>query len=229
MRQDHAPNVVQLGTRSMNTMTDRFPAISQVDAYWEGLREGRLMPERAEVDPRGMDGALEYAMLMEMVAPGVARIRVSGLHMSDLLGMEVRGMPLTAFFEPDDRARLQQVLRDVVTVPHVVEIDITSGTGIGRPALHGRLYLAPLAAERDGRPRILACLQSAGNIGRTPRRFTVDRVHKRRIVAVADKPVAPRATAPLRDFAEEPLPFTQRDEAAKPSERPYLRLVKSDD
>jgi len=36
-----------------------FPAVNQVDAYWEGLRDGRLMPERAEVDPRGLDSALE--------------------------------------------------------------------------------------------------------------------------------------------------------------------------
>ncbi len=41
-----------------------YPAIAQVDAYWEALRNGRLMPERAEVDPRGLECALEYAFIL---------------------------------------------------------------------------------------------------------------------------------------------------------------------
>ena len=76
-----------------------YKAIAQVDAYWEGLRAGRPMPDRAEVDPRGLGDALEFAFLLEHVAPGIGRVRISGMHLRDLLGMEVRGMPLTAVFE----------------------------------------------------------------------------------------------------------------------------------
>jgi hypothetical protein len=228
------------------------------------------MPKRAEIDPRGMEGALEYALLMEVVAPGVARLRVSGMHMSDLMGMEVRGMPLTAFFEPSDRPKLAELLDEVTKGPKVIEITLNCPTGIGRPALKGKLYLAPLEGDSPDRPRILGCLQTNGEIGRTPRRFTIEDVHRRRIVAAAGTRAEPDAQprskqarpepaqpdhakvdAHLRDqvariaketgeqlgahlreqsgaqktpaFAEEAAPFTP----ALKSERPYLRLVKT--
>jgi hypothetical protein len=230
-------------------MKVNFPAVSQIDAYWEGLRDGRLMPKRSEVDPRGMEGALEYAMLMELVAPGVARIRVSGMHLTDLLGMEVRGMPLTAFFEPQDRPRIAAVLDEVVGTkgsgPKVIEVSLASPGGIGRPELQAKLYLAPLASERDGRPRILACLQAKGTVGRAPRRFQIADIHKRRIMAAAgavDLAQTPQETpvpnvaspAPGIDnkapgFAENTAEFERDAEPTNPAERPYLRLVKSDD
>mgnify|MGYP002713073288 CR=1 FL=1 len=47
-----------------------FGAIGRVEAYWEGLRDGRLMPTRAEVDPRGITDALEQAFILEKIAPG---------------------------------------------------------------------------------------------------------------------------------------------------------------
>ena len=57
------------------------------------------MPRRAEIDPRGIENALEYAFILERIAPGMARIRLAGIHLSDLMGMEVRGMPLTSFID----------------------------------------------------------------------------------------------------------------------------------
>ena len=51
----------------------RFPCISEVQAYWEALRDGRQVPCRSEVDPRGIERALEYTFVLERIAPGVAR------------------------------------------------------------------------------------------------------------------------------------------------------------
>lgn len=220
-------NVVSIGMRG-TAMT--FPAVAQIDAYWEGLRQGRPMPARTEVDPRGMEGALEYAMLMEVVAPGVARIRVSGLHMGDLLGMEVRGMPITAFFEPEDRTQLSALVDLVAAGRHVVEATLSSSGGIGRPPLDARLYLAPLEAERDKRPRLLACLQSRGDIGRTPRRFKIADYHKRRIVASAGGAFTTPTPAPAAEIKQQAFaePAASFEAAAPSSERPHLRLVKSD-
>ncbi|WP_160314466.1 PAS domain-containing protein [Candidatus Rhodobacter oscarellae] len=214
-------------------MEMKFPAIKQVDAYWEGLRDGRLMPNRAEVDPRGLENALEFALMLEMVAPGVARIRVAGMHLSDILGMEVRGMPLTAFFEPAARGKVADILQRVSQRPEVAEVQLSSPAGIGRPAINARLYLAPLSNEGRGGSRLLGCLQSHGGIGRTPRRFTVADVHTRRIVAAAgaksfDEPqsIAPK-TKP--ELAEAPSLFQPAPDARlKETKHPHLKLVKSD-
>lgn len=63
----------------------RFPAIAQTEAYWEALRGTRLMPDRADVNPRGIENLLEYAFIGERIAPGLVRLRLAGMHMSDLI------------------------------------------------------------------------------------------------------------------------------------------------
>ncbi len=205
-----------------------YPAIAQVDAYWEALRNGRLMPERAEVDPRGLECALEYAFILEHIAPGVGRIRIAGMHLSDLLGMEVRGMPMTAFFAPGDRARLGRTLEAVVSEPKVADLTLSAPRGIGRPSLSARLYLAPLGSGGGSVPRVLGCLQALGEIGRSPRRFGIEQVQTRRIVATASPQAAPvPAQRPIMPgFAESGQPYEPR--RPLPSQ-PALRLVKSDD
>lgn len=202
----------------------KFPAVAQVEAYWEALRDGRLMPDRAEIDPRGLESALEYAFILEHIAPGVGRIRVAGMHMSDLLGMEVRGMPLTAMFAQGSRDTLSRVLQSVVSDPKVVDLSLVDIGGIGRPQLRAQLYLAPLASHTGCVPRVLGCLQAIGRIGRTPRRFTVEHVQMRRIAA--SKPAADPGKPPLPDsaFAEDAAPYSPPRGA-----RPKLWLVKSEE
>jgi len=217
-----------------------FPAIAQVDAYWEGLRAGRLMPQRADIDPRGMESALEHVFMLELVAPRVGRMRIAGNHLQEILGMEVRGMPLSAFFEPEVREKLGQVIERVSSTPLIAEFKISAKRSIGHPAISGRMYLAPLGSQEDGVTRILGCLETQGSIGRAPRRFTIDQVKLRRIVETAGtaptgapeeakKPVpAPVAPAPAKSpmhFAE---PTSEFAAAPKTPKVPYLRLVKSD-
>lgn len=206
-----------------------YPAIAQVDAYWEALRDGRLMPERSEVDPRGLSSALEFAFILEHIAPGVGRIRVAGMHLNDLLGMAVCGMPMTAFFEPAARDGLSRALDAVVTQPRVADLSLSAAAGIGRPALKARLYLAPLGNGGGAVPRVLGCLQAIGGIGRAPRRFGIDQVHLRRIVATA--PPAARNAAPAQrpvmpGFAEDGAIYAPQ---APRGGKPKLRLVKSGD
>ena len=203
-------------------------AIAQVDGYWEALRAGRLMPNRSEVDPRGLEGALEYAFILEYIAPGVGRIRVAGMQLTDLLGMEVRGMPLTALIAPQSRDRIGRLLETVVAAPKVADVTLTGERGIGRPPLAARMYLAPLGSNGNDAPRVLGCLQSEGAVGRTPRRFDVDAIHLRRIVETAGPVPTPPAT-PARPPAIPGFAEPARDFAASPQNRPHLRLVKTDD
>lgn len=78
-----------------------FSAMAQIEAYWEALRGSRLMPKRSEIDPRGIETALEYTFVLERIAIGMARLRIEGSHLNNLMGMEVRGMPLTSFITPN--------------------------------------------------------------------------------------------------------------------------------
>ena len=159
----------------------RFAMLAEVRAYWEGLRHGPDLPRRDEIDPRGIAGALENTFLLERVAPGIARFRLAGMQLHDLVGMDVRGMPLSSLIEPQGRNRLAEALDGVFTGPGVLEIWLEGERGIGRPALEARMLVLPLLAANGEVGLAIGCLAMHGALGRAPRRFAISGVLSERI------------------------------------------------
>jgi len=206
-----------------------YSAISQVEAYWESLRGSRLMPRRSEIDPRGIETALEYTFVLERIAPGMARIRIAGSHLGDLMGMEVRGMPLTSLITPSCRRQINDLLEDVCQRPAICEMRLNAEISMTKPHLDARLLLLPLKSDLGDVSRILGCMVAQGDIGHTPRRFDVVGARIRSITAPSTLPAAPK-TAPdasvAKGVAEPARPFHTHTPRA---DVPYLRVVKSDD
>lgn len=196
--------------------------LSELRAYWEALRDGGAPPMRSAVDPRGIAGALEHAFVVERVASGMARFRVAGMHLCDLMGMEVRGMPLSSLFEPEDRATLSAGLDQVFAAPSIFEARLEAPRGLGRPALEAHLLILPLRDWR-GQPGVaMGGLLATGEIGRAPRRFTIaHRLVARVLVARPNVESHPALAEAAAAFIPAPP-----DRPAKG--RPHLRLVKSD-
>ena len=199
-------------------------ALVQVRNYWQGLRRqsGRNLPRRADIDPRGLEGALTCAFIAERIAPGMARFRLAGMHLADLMGMDVRGMPVSSLFELDARPRLAEVLGKVFTMPGIAELWISSPQGLGRQPLSGRMLLLPIEGEGEA-PLVLGCLAAEGSIGRSPRRLMIDRVATEALDLV---PAGTSRRPRLTEFAEPAAQFVPPPRA-KPG-RAHLRLVKSD-
>ena len=207
-----------------------YRALAQVESYWEAVRGNRLMPKRSEIDPRGIETALEFSFVLERIAPGMARLRIAGAHLGDIMGMEVRGMPLTSFFVPHARREVGDLLEDVFQRPAICELTLRGETGFGKPDLEARLVLLPMKSDLGDVSRILGCMVSQGDIGTRPRRFEITKTDLRKIESPAT--TAPQAVAPVPQpdvlgMAEDAAPFAPKEEAAPPV--PYLRLVKSDD
>ncbi|GAB4266577.1 MAG: hypothetical protein Kow0013_15800 [Pararhodobacter sp.] len=192
----------------------RFPAVAAVQRHWEALRGSRVAPARTEIDPRPLAQCLEVMFVAELVAPHVARLRLCGQHLNDLLGMEPRGMPLGVFFRPEARSELDIALEQVAQGARVT-LPLRAQGGFGRPALEAMLALMPLT-DADGRmSRVLGVLESEGQIGRAPRRFGLG---------------APaRATVPARPLPEARTPSTLTPSARTPSTRrpgrPVLHVI----
>ena len=91
-------------------------AMRQAEAYWTALRRGDDIPSRSQIDPRGLENILSQTFILERVAPGIARFRLAGQKVNEMAGMEVRGMPITAFFTPDARKQLSAALEHMFEV-----------------------------------------------------------------------------------------------------------------
>lgn len=206
----------------------RFRFISEVRAYWEALRDGRDMPYRSEIDPRGIERALEYTFVLERVAPQVARFRLAGVHLSDLMGMEVRGMPLTSMVTPKARAEMADILQVVFSGPRTAELELKAETGFGKPEMTARMVILPLRSDLGDVSRALGCLMAEGPIGRAPRRFNLAGAAVEPIEVSSRPPFrAARQPAP-QGFAEPPAPFMGAAPRAIRS-RGHLKLVVSQD
>lgn len=164
------PKIVSLDFRNENNL---FPAFMQVQAYWAVLAADGSVPLRRQIDPRGIEDCLEYAFILERIAPGVARFRVAGRHMSDLMGLDVHGMPISAMFEPAARQGLGDLIEATCGEINCVTASLKSAGHIGRAPLSARMFMAPLKSDEGRVDRILGCLQTQGRIGRQPRRFVI--------------------------------------------------------
>ena len=188
-------NVIALEPRRMELV---YPAINQVEAYWTALQDEAPVPRRSRIDPRGIAGALPQAFLLERLAPGVARFRLAGMHLSDLMGMEIRGMPMTAFFVPDSRAGAAAALERAFSAPSKVTLMLTGDQGVGRGPLAARMVLLPLLDEAGRVTRLLGALQAKGLIGRPPRRFAASESRFADIPVQRSTLAAPSAAAATR-------------------------------
>lgn len=198
---------------------------AELRAYWDGLRQGRAVPDRTEVEPRGLRGLLDYAFILERIAPGAARFRLAGRHLVDLMGMEVRGMPLCSVMNPSSRGRLSDVLETVFKAPQIAELRLEGQGGFARPPLSGQMVLLPLKSDLGDVSRALGAMVIEGEIGRAPRRFDI--AHDAVFPIVAGGATLPPSPS---GFAEMPEPWRAppRDDATPEERRAAFRVVGND-
>jgi len=185
-------------------------------AHWEACRRGADVPMRADIDPRGIEPLISSAFIAERIAPGVVRLRVAGVHLNDLMGMEVRGMPLATFIAPEDRDGFALRVVDLFDGPAVLRLALRSRRGIGRPALGATMMLLPLRSDLGDISRALGCLVADGPVGRAPRRFGIARAETLPLGGAAPACPAP----PLR-----PLAGGGARPGPGPRDRSHLRVV----
>jgi hypothetical protein len=202
-------------------------ALQQLRGYWEALRRPGRLPARSEIDPRGIAGALENAFLLDRIAPGVAKIRLCGMALQDVMGMEPAGMPLSVLLDPVGRDRLAPALEQVFAGPSALELWLEAERGIGKPALAGRMLILPLSDAAGEVRMALGGLVTDGAIGRQPRRFAIATLMSEALSNSQPQPGPLLVPAPPRvqELAEAPAHFAPR---AAPG-RPHLRLVSSRD
>lgn len=214
----------------------RLAPLRLLETYWRGLAdESGEIPLRSQIDPRGIESALEYAFLAERIAPSHAKLRVSGTHLNDLMGMETSGMPLSTLFTPDARDALGDAVSRVFSEGAIVHMKLEAEEGLGKASLDARMILLPLRSDMGDLTRMIGALATTGRIGRTPRRFTIAETEFRPAFGGGRTAAATyrQDERPAPELSEAPAPF-QADPSRQPPDRPsrkppHLRLIVDND
>ena len=189
--------------------------ITSLKTYWERLRAGRVAPFRAEIDPREFEIALENMFIVERIAPGNMRIRLAGMKVCEMMGMEVRGMQPGLFIAEDDRSRFERLLDVVMTEPAVVELTLEAPA---RPVPYrATMLLMPLRSDVGEVNRVLGCTSGQGELFQAPLSFSLREISINPIDA-RDESESRRTALP--GFADEQHGFVP---AAGPG--PQLRAI----
>lgn len=201
-------DISQIGRR----MSD--PILDSLKQYWEKLRAGRLAPYRSEIDPRQFEHALENMFILELVDDNVVRVRLAGMRLCELMGMEVRGMSPETFVMQEDRARFGTLVQQVAQTPAVVEIALETVDFRGRSGT-AYMLLMPLRNDFGEITRILGCISDHGEDFDAPVRFRITQV-------TTDEIPSGKAgvTPPHPGFSE---PRTRYE--AAPQRGPQLRAI----
>ena len=183
--------------------------LSSLKSYWERLRAGRIAPYRAEIDPRQFETALENMFIVERIAPDNMRIRLAGMNICEMMGMEVRGMQPGFLIDETDRLRFERLLNVVMAEPSVVELRLSADGRGGR--YRATMLLMPLRSDFGEINRVLGCISGQGDVYAPPLAFRVD--------DVAVTPIEPSQSADslhaLPGFAEEQAGFDAGPSAPK--------------
>lgn len=197
--------------------------IDQLESYWNSVRGKRLVPSRCEIDPRGLDGVLGNAFILERITAGLARFRISGSHLTDLAGLELRQMPLSALFLPGSRAVLSDAMQAVFEEPAIVRMMISSPGSFGREPLNGEMILLPLRSDLGDIDRVLGGIVLDGRVGRSPRRIEIQTQSRQSLTGFA----GPHHTSEKPSQRPPEAPHRFRPNPVTPISRGHLTLVVS--
>jgi len=204
-------------------------ALPEMERYWMSLPRKNGVPYRKDVDPVALQGLLEDCFILERVAPGVARIRVAGRNLTKLIGVEPRGLPLTAAFLPGSRAEMSKQLEAAFMTPAVIELELEAPRAVGQPRLQGKILLLPLRDDNGRVSRMLGVLVMSGRRGMGGRRFEIMGDAPIRTVPIVSLRAVDPVKAPRPSLAPvaSATPVSRISGTKKAEDKPALRLVVS--
>lgn len=201
----------------------RGPA--EVRAYWEGLRRDGAIPSRADIDPRGMADVLHSVFVGESIGKGLMLLRIAGSDLSEIAGIEARGLPLSVLFRARSREKLSRTIEKVLAQPMVAEFSLEAETRIGQTPVRAHLLLLPLNSADGARKLVLGCLATTVKTVPASSRFEIMELSEEILLLPAETPLVaePAAPLPIQLSRVSPRPAFQ----SKRSRPSHLRLVHS--
>ena len=158
------------------------------------------------------------------------RIRLAGMKICEMMGMEVRGMQPGFLIDEADRLRFDRLLNVVMNEPAVVELKLAARNRAG--TYRATMLMMPLRSDFGDINRVIGCtsrrgrpLRAAARLPHRRRRGHPDRAEPGRRAAAAGCPGFAEAQAALRPApppraAEAPRDRGQPERAGQAARRP---------
>jgi len=125
--------------------------------YWNTLRGSRSAPDRRDLDPTKIRGALANTFILELNDSQEFDFRLAGSHICSTYARELKGRSFTRLWHPRDRDAMATLIR-AVTEDHAVALI----TFTGMTAIHTRVpvetILLPVRHNGSTQTRMLGAM-----------------------------------------------------------------------
>lgn len=125
--------------------------------YWNGLRGARSAPDRRDIDPARIRGALANTFILEAAENGEFDFRLAGSHLCTVYCRELKGRSFSKLWHPRDRDAMETLVR-AVTEDHAVALITFQGTTDLHTKVSVETMLLPIRHNGSTQTRILGAL-----------------------------------------------------------------------
>lgn len=147
--------------------------------YWNALRGARSAPDRRDIDPTRIRGALANTFILELNDDGGFNFRLAGSHLCTAYCRELKGRSFTALWHPRDRDALDTLIR-AVTEDHAVALVTFTATTEVRTSVTFETILLPVRHNGSTQTRLLGAMTAID----TPYWFGTQPISEQRITGL---------------------------------------------
>ena len=134
----------------------------EVLRYWDGLRKGRAVPERGDIEPFRLKRVLSSLFMLECFDGDHFVFRLAGTQLCELYGREFRAHNFLSLWRGTDRFRMRDFLTDALRIPAPGLILCRAET-FDRLAIDMEVLVLPIADRSKSVCRLLGCMQAVTN------------------------------------------------------------------
>ena len=125
--------------------------------YWNSLRGSRSAPDRRDIDPTKIRGALANTFILELNDSSEFDFRLAGSHICAAYARELKGRSFTRLWHPRDRDAMETLLR-AVTEDHAVALITFQGITALNTKLSVETILLPVRHNGSTQTRLLGAM-----------------------------------------------------------------------
>jgi hypothetical protein len=125
--------------------------------YWNSLRGSRSAPDRRDIDPTKIRGALANTFILELNDNREFDFRLAGSHICAAYARELKGRSFTRLWHPRDRDAMETLVR-AVTEDHAVALITFQGQTALNTKLAVETILLPVRHNGSTQSRLLGAM-----------------------------------------------------------------------